>query len=132
MGAGVSFFEALRYLYPEGIIPLCEIEYISGYNPNLVTYVPGAIGFEFIKIVEIESPDGEVSRHVLNRNEYYYWGQKVELFELSDSPHYQRIESTGYENFVMLDSGALIGLDEDDNVIPYPRVFELPADLRAE
>ena len=77
-------------------------------------------------------PDGEISRHVLNRNEYYYWGQKLELDELSNNPYYQRIESTGYENFVMLESGALIGLDEDDNVIPYPRVFELPADLRAE
>lgn len=132
MGAGVSFFEALRYLYPEGVIPLIDIELISGYNPTLAKYVPGAIGFEFIKIVEIETPDGEISRHVLNRNEYYYWGQKLELDELSNNPYYQRIESTGYENFVMLESGALIGLDEDDNVIPYPRVFELPADLRAE
>jgi hypothetical protein len=132
MPAGVSFYEALRYLYPENIIPLCEIEYVESYDPYLVAYVPGAIGFEFIKIVEVESPDGEISRHVLNRNDYYYWGQHVSIAELSDNPYYLRIESTGYEEFCLLDSGALIGLDEEDSVIPYPRFLELPSDMRME
>lgn len=133
MGAGVSFYEACRYIFPDIIVETASIEYIQNYDPHLVPYEPGAVGFEFIKIVEIETEDEDISRYVLNRNQYYYWGQKVYIEELQNSPKYEVImQSSDADLFCLTSWGALVPIDEDDEVIPYPRMIELPSDMRTE
>jgi hypothetical protein len=132
MPAGVSFYKALRYLFPENFVVTTDIVYVDEYSPDQVRYEPGAIGFEFIRIVEVESPDGEISRHALNRKQYFYWGQRISLYDLEDSPIYEKANDYRVEHFCLTNNGGLIPLDEEEQVVPYPDAIELPADMRLE
>lgn len=129
MTAGIKFQKAVRYLFFENCIATADVEFITEYDPKVVQYVPGAVGFEFIKIAEIDTGD-EISTFVLNRDQRYFWGFFVNIYQLSESPYFASIiEQTDADEFCLTSWGGLIPLDEDDSVVPYPEMFELPADL---
>ena len=133
LAPGLSYYKAYYYLFPSGIIPTADICVIENYDPIRVPYEPGAVGFEFVKIVEVEMDDGETSKFVINRNEYYYWGQLILIEELANSSRLEKImDSTDSESFCLTSFGGLIPLDDEDNVIPYPNALEIPIDMRLE
>ncbi len=130
MTAGIKFQKAVRYLFFDDCIATADVEYITEYDPKVVQYVPGAVGFEFIKIAEVDTGD-EVSTFVLNRDQRFFWGIQVSIYQLSDSPYFSSIiDQTDNDEFCLTIWGALIPLDEDEEVVPYPEMFELPADMR--
>lgn len=129
----LEFREALRYIFPENCVATAEIEYVERFEPTQVRYEPGAVGFEFIELAEHVSQDGEIAKFVRSTNQYYYWGQTIALEQLEDSPSYSMIVAQcEHEEFCLTSWGALIPLDEEDTVVPYPYAFELPADMRLD
>lgn len=129
----LEFREALRYIFADSCVATAEIEYVDRFEPLLVRYQPGAIGFEFIELAEHTSLNGNVAKFVHSTNQYFYWGQTVTLEQLEGSPSYQMIvDQCDHDEFCLTSWGALIPLDSEDSVIPYPQAFELPADMRLE
>ena len=88
------------------------------------------------RIVEVRETDEfgfGIDSYILNRNQYYYWGQKVYIEELQNSPKYEVImQSSDADVFCLTNWGALVPIEEDDEVIPYPKMIELPSDMRME
>ena len=133
MGNSINISQAARYIYPGSVLPCKPYCLIDLFDPSTVPYQMGSIGFDFIKLVEFEIEPGEVLQHALTLPETYYWGIEVDLNDLSNSPYIETIEDLVETNrFVMTSWGALIPLFEDDIVVPYPTVIELPLDMRLD
>ncbi len=133
MGTAINISRAARYIYPGSVLPCKPYSLIDLFDTNTVPYQMGSIGFDFIRLVEFEIEPGEVLQHALTRPETYYWGTEIDLDDLSDSPYLETIEELVETNrFVITCWGALIPLFEDDIVVPYPTVIELPLDMRLD
>ena len=119
MGIGLKFYEACEYITPKPFVAR-ETAYIDRYDPLLVDYEPGSIGFEFIKIVAMEMKPGKVILQKLHRNQFYYWGQKLLIEELYNFPQYANYLQTGARVFCMNKDKAIFPIDDDAEVVPYP------------
>ncbi len=131
MARTVSIRQSARYVYPGAVVPIKSHVNVLHFDPQLVPYQNGAIGFDFMKLVKVRLKTGEVFRHALPIPGTYYWGQEINIDDLEDSPDLASIEKeTTLDRFVLTSWGGLIPLQVDDEAVPYPQFAEIPLDMR--
>ncbi len=122
-----------RYLYTGMVMPLKGFVIVNSGDPCAVAYQNGAIGFDFVKLIEVFLDTGEIASKFLAEEDTYYWGQELELADLEESDDYETMcDLTDATRFVLTSWGALIPLSSADHAIPYPAALELPLDMRLE
>lgn len=133
MGVKMQVYRAVRYIYPDCVVPGKVFVVMNSTDPGLVPYQLGSIGFSFAKVMEFELPNGEKVDHIRIQDLVYYWGQEVDLNDLRDSPDCSNImENSDAERFCITSWGGLIPLYDDEAVVDYPRLLEDPVDLGQE
>lgn len=131
MQANYEVSYAIRYIYPGGTIPLVRTLEADTNNPFEVLPVHGATAFDFIRIFSFEIEDGDVIEHTQAEDETYYWGIELSIDDIEGFQDFPEIsELTSYERFVLTYWGGYVPLKENEVVIPYPKFYELPADMR--
>ena len=124
---------AIRFIYQDKSVPIKQIISSDNKNPNLVRPIFGAIGFDFIRIIVFEVDDDQKLRHLVADPETYFWGAEIFLDEIDDNDLFTSIEElTDADRFLITATGALIPLGDNEIVLPYPELQELPADMRLE
>lgn len=124
---------AIRFIYQDKSVPVKQMVSSDNKNPNLVRPIFGAIGFDFIRIIVFELDDGHQLKHLVADPETYFWGSEIFIDEINDADLLNAVEElTDADRFLLTGMGALIPLGDNEIVLPYPEIQELPANMRLE
>lgn len=107
---------AVRYIYPDGTIPvkdLVDFDFESGLGVDDVPQVSGAVGFDFVHLIYFDFR-GRTLRHLLGEAETYYWGVELDETDLEAAGIPTR-NRTGRS--VLTTLGAIIPLRDHEFVI---------------
>lgn len=122
----IEVFKCVRYIYPEGVIPIKDFAPRQGENPGDVEPVNGAIGFDFVSLIYFDFEDRRL-RHIVGEAETYYWGQELSRDELADLPGTDFVlERISTERFLLGSWGGIVPLKDFEHGIT-PNLIQAPS-----
>lgn len=123
--------DVVRYLYSSIVLPLLRLSEISERDPYKISPVYGSVGFDFIRIYEIETEDGLILNCYDAEPETYYWGIEISREEIESFANSPRIELfSDASRFALTSWGGYIPLKDSDIVVPHPEFHEIPDNIR--